>query len=150
MSVFTASIDSDRPQLRLLTQTKIERIHEATMQVLEQTGVRVLLPEAAALLDGAGCEIIGDLIKIPHRLVEECLDMAPSSITIYDRGGRPALLLEGQNIYFGTGPTIQYVIDSETGQRRNSTMSDIKKAAQIVDALPNLDYAKSHGTSINS
>ncbi len=113
MSVFTASIDSDRPQLRLLTQTKIERIHEATMQVLEQTGVRVLLPEAAALLDGAGCEIIDNLVKIPRRLIEECLDMAPSSITIYDRGGRPALLLEGQNIYFGTGPTIQYVIDND-------------------------------------
>ncbi len=96
----------------------------------------------------AGCEVIdSDLVKIPSRLVEECLDAAPSSITVFDRNGQPALQLEGQNIHFGTGPTIQYVLDVETGQRRDTTMDDIAKAARIVDYLPNLDYAMTMGMS---
>ncbi len=35
----------------MLTQTKIERIHAATIHVLEQTGVEVLLPEATDRFD---------------------------------------------------------------------------------------------------
>ena len=142
------SIDLDRPQIRLLSRDKIERIHQASLELLSRTGVKVLLPEAVELMADAGCEVIdSDLVKIPSRLVEECLDAAPSSITVFDRNGQPALQLEGQNIHFGTGPTIQYVLDVETGQRRDTTMDDIAKAARIVDYLPNLDYAMTMGMS---
>ncbi len=143
------SIDLDRPQIRLLTMEKIERIHQASLKVLSQTGVKVLLPEAVELMADAGCDVVdADLVKIPSRLVEECLAAAPSSITVYDRTGHQAMQLEGQNIHFGTGPTIQYVIDVETGQRRDTTMEDIAKAARIVDYLPNLDYAMTMGMSV--
>ncbi len=148
MSVKNFPSDPDRPQLRVLTKDKIEQIHQASLKVLSQTGVKVLLPEAVELMADAGCDVIdSDLVKIPSRLVEECLDSAPSSITVFDRNGQPALQLEGQNIHFGTGPTIQYVIDVETGQRRDTTMEDITKAARIVDYLPNLDYAMTMGMS---
>ena len=138
----------DRPQLRVLSREKAERIHEATLQVLGRTGVKVLVPEAVDLLAGAGAVVEnGNLVKIPRRLVEECLDLVPSSISVYNRNGQLAMQLEGQNIYFGTGPTIQYVIDVNTGERRSSTMEDIEKAARIVDYLPNLDYAMTMGMS---
>ncbi|MBW1713747.1 MAG: trimethylamine methyltransferase family protein, partial [Deltaproteobacteria bacterium] len=139
--------DRDRPEFRLLSAEKRERIHQATSEVLSQVGVRVLAPEAVDLLAGAGAEVKGDLVKIPRRLVEESIEAAPKSITVYDRTGRPALALEGTNIHFGTGPTIQYILDPQTGQRRNSTMADIEKAARIVDYLPNLDFAMSMGLS---
>lgn len=141
-------IGSDRPEFRLLSTAKIERIHEATCEVLSQTGVRVLAPEAVELLAGAGAQVEGDdLVKIPRRLVEDCLEAAPESVTVYDRNGEPALKLEGKNIHFGTGPTIQYILDPETGERRDSTMEDIERAARIVDYLPNLDFAMTMGMS---
>jgi trimethylamine--corrinoid protein Co-methyltransferase len=82
MSVKNFPSDPDRPQLRVLTKDKIEQIHQASLKVLSQTGVKVLLPEAVELMADAGCDVVdADLVKIPSRLVEECLDAAPSSIT---------------------------------------------------------------------
>lgn len=141
-------MELDRPQISVLSPDKIEQVHEATLELLRRTGVSVRLPEAVELLAAAGCDVTDpDIVKIPRRLIEECLDMAPSSITVYDRLGQEAMQLEDQNVHFGTGPTIQYVIDVETGKRRDSTMADIEKAARIVDYLPNLDYAMTMGMS---
>ncbi len=147
MTIDNLSINLDRPQIRVLSPEKIEQLHEATMHVLATTGVRVRLPEVVELLVAAGCEVVdGDIVRIPRRLVEECLDMAPDSITLYDRAGKEkAMQLEGMNVHFGTGPTIQYVLDPETGERRDSTREDIGRAARIVDCLPNLDYAMTMG-----
>ncbi len=144
----TMGSNPDRPQLTLMSREKIEMIHDASMKILAHTGASVRLPEAVALLADAGCEVgKDDLVKIPRRVVEACVDMAPSAITVYDRNGSPALNLEGRNAHFGTGPTIQYVLDPETGARRNSTMDDIARAARIVDALPNIDFAMTMGMS---
>ncbi len=143
----SVSFDSDRPQIKVLSQEKIERIHEASLGILSNTGVSVRLPEAVELLASAGCDVIGDMVKIPRRVVEESLNMVPNRITVYDRLRNEAMQLEGRNPHFGTGPTIQYVIDPETGERRDSTMEDIEQAARIVDYLPNLDFCMTMGMS---
>ena len=41
-----------RPRLAVLNQAQIEQIHQATLEVLERTGVRFNHPQALALLDG--------------------------------------------------------------------------------------------------
>ena len=147
MTFDNLSFDLDRPEIKVLSQEKIEQIHAASLEILQQTGVSVRLPEAVELLAAAGCEVADDIVRIPRRVVEECLDMAPDVITVYDRRGRKAMQLEGRNPHFGTGPTIQYVLDPETGERRASSMEDIERAARIVDYLPNLDFAMTMGMS---
>jgi len=84
-----ASFESDRPQIKVLSREKIEKIHEASLEILQDTGVSVRLPEAVELLATAGCEVKGDLVKIPRRIVEACLDMAPGRIDVYDRLENP-------------------------------------------------------------
>ena len=59
--------------------------------------------------------------------------------------GKKPLSLSDRNFYFGTGPTIQYVLDPDTGARRDSSMADIEKAAKLVDCLPNLDFCMTMG-----
>jgi trimethylamine--corrinoid protein Co-methyltransferase len=145
MKCNSASFESDRPHIKVLPREKIEKIHEASLEILQETGVSMRLPEALELLATAGCDVKGDLVKIPRRIVEECLDMAPDRIDVYDRLENMAMQLEGRNSHFGTGPTIQYVMDPETGEHRDSTMEDIEAAARIVDYLPNLDFCMTMG-----
>jgi len=139
--------DKDRPQVRLLSEEKKDRIHRATMEVLKEVGVRILADEAIDLLADAGAEIKGDLVKIPSGLVEKCIEAAPSEIEIYDRNGKSAMNLKGKNIHFGTGPTIQYILDPLTGEYRDSSNKDIENAARLVDYLPNMDFAMTMGMS---
>jgi trimethylamine--corrinoid protein Co-methyltransferase len=135
-----------RPALKFFSTEQAERIHRASLTILERIGVHVYLPEAVELLRKSGAKADGELhVRIPRQLVEEALQAAPRSVAVTSREGEPAMLLEDGNSYFGTGPTIQYVYDVDTGQRRTTDRVDIEKAAQLCDYLPNLDFVMTMG-----
>ena len=130
-----------RPHLQFLSSQQSERIHQASLRLLETVGVRVHLRQAVDLLERAGAEVReASTVRIPRGLVEDALKTAPRSISIGNRKGEEAMVLEAGNSYYGTGPTIQYVYDIDTGQRRETDYEDIEKAARLCDYLPNIDF----------
>ena len=142
-SHFNAQI---RPRLQLLSQDQIKQIHSASLEILERTGVRVMLPEALDLLEKAEAWVLSEnMVKIPSHLVEEALRSAPSRITVYDRNGSPAMNFEGFNTYFGPGTDTTSVMDIETGERRPANGQDVARMARLCDALPNIDFVASMG-----
>jgi len=123
-------------------------IHRATLQVLASTGVEICLPRAVGLLKNAGAEVKGEKrLRIPAGLVEEALASALKTQTIYNRNGQEAMVLERDRTHYGTGPTTPMVLDPFSGERRESRQDDIARAAQLCDALPNIDYVMSMGLS---
>ena len=52
-----------------LDDAQCERLHEATLRVLERTGLIVDEPEALELLRKAGADVDGTRVRIPERLV---------------------------------------------------------------------------------
>ena len=129
---------------RILTDSQLESIHCASLEILRRTGVRVFDGEVRQLLGDAGCLISdGDLVKFPPALVEEAVRRAPSRIVLCTRTGRPTILLEAHRSYFGTGSDLPNTRDLETGERRPSVLADIGRAARLADALPNLDFVMS-------
>jgi trimethylamine--corrinoid protein Co-methyltransferase len=73
------------PDYRLLTEDQIKEIHQATLELLEKTGVKVLNEEALGLLKDAGCRVVDEqIVRIPAALVEESIQCAPSSVTVYN------------------------------------------------------------------
>jgi trimethylamine--corrinoid protein Co-methyltransferase len=121
-------------------------LHAATLEVLEQTGVRVLHAGARELLRAAGAEIGADhVVRIPAALVERALQTAPSRIVLAGRRGAREVVLEGWNAYFGTGSDCPNVLDWRTGERRRFTSADAVEAMRLCDALPNVDFVMSVG-----
>lgn len=131
---------------RVLSESQIKAIHEASLQVLERTGVFVQSEAVQDLLADAGCTVKGNTVRIPSHLVEWAINVAPSQFLLYDRNGQNPLLVGGHNTYFGLGPTLLNMLDPETGERRRFTKGDTEKAVRLVDALPNIDWAMAYGT----
>ncbi len=130
----------DAPQFRLLSDEKIQRIHEASLEVLEEVGVRITTEEARTLLADAGCDVAdNEIVKIPRRVVEDAIVSAPKRVVLYDRDGEAALYLEGKNCYFGMGITAIHFRDPVSGERRDARIEDMALATRVADALPNLD-----------
>ncbi len=129
----------DAPSFRLLSDEKLERIHEATVEILETIGVRMLREEAIEMMADAGCPVEGDIVKIPRRLVEDTIATAPKKITIYNREGEEALYLGSSKVYTNTGYTPLEFFDIETGERRDYTLDDFRLVSRVADALPNVD-----------
>lgn len=129
---------------RMLTDAELEEIHLASLEILRRTGVRVLEAESLGLLKEAGCAVTDEnLVRFPAAVVEDALSSAPSRIVLCSRNGEPRVYLEGHRSYFGTGSDLPNTLDLETGKRRLSLLSDVEKAARLVDALPNLDFVMS-------
>ena len=132
--------------LEYLTREQMSDIHSGALEVLEDVGTTVHHEEAVQLLESGGAHISeGNRVFIPTALVEQAVSSAPSRITIYDRNGSPAMLLEGRNVYFGTGSDCPHLLDSFTGARREFLLEDVQDAVKIVDALPNIDFTMSMG-----
>jgi trimethylamine--corrinoid protein Co-methyltransferase len=134
------------PNYRLLTQEQIDEIHRATLEILENIGVRLLHEEAVEMLRDAGCQVVEDnVVRIPNWLVEECIRSAPSRITIYSQDGKEAMRLEGRNIHFGLGTDLISTQDLETGETRPTLLQDVANASHVADYCEEIDFIASFG-----
>lgn len=139
------TIRKRKTEYRVFSRDDCEKIHEASLEMLERTGCMVQAPEALDLLKKAGCYVDGERVRIPNRLVKQALQSAPQKIVLYDRNGQRSMILEGSNTYYGTGSDCPFTIDVESGNRRKSTKKDVADFARLVDALPDLDFVMSMG-----
>lgn len=129
---------------RMLSDRQLEEIHQASLEILERTGVRVFDSRARDLLVSAGCRVSDEnRVHIPAEVIDSALATAPSEVVLFSRTGEPALFLEGHRSYFGTGSDLPYTLDLESGERRLSRLSDVEQTARLADALPNLDFVMS-------
>ena len=132
------------PRYDRLTPSDCARLHDASCTILERTGVVLHDAEAVERLHGAGARVTDDgRVHVPASLVEWALAVAPRSLRLFDRGGRPAFALEGDNAFFGPGSDCLNVIDHRTGVRRQATIADVGDGLSLVDALPNMDFGMS-------
>ncbi len=84
------------PTFGLLDPEQCETIPDASLEILRRTGVRVLHPEARALLRQAGASIADvNLVRIEPALVQWALAGAPKRLVLCTCGSsEPAVRLE--------------------------------------------------------
>lgn len=124
-------------------QQECEKIHVATLEILERTGVDVHDEKAREILAKAGAKVDGIRVRVPEHLVNWALQTAPKRMTLYDRNGKVAIRAWGYNSYFGGGSDCLNILDHRTGQRRRPLLSDVRDAAIVQDALPEIDFVMS-------
>lgn len=121
-------------QLTVLTAQDIEAIHQATLRILDETGVVLTLPEAREILSGAGATVQGERVRLPPELVEREVAHCPSQVIVRGRGGETRALGDG-NLYWHNVGGARDVYDPRTGQRRPATLQDVRDSARLLDAL---------------
>jgi trimethylamine--corrinoid protein Co-methyltransferase len=134
-----------------LSSQQTKEIHTATLRILEQTGVHITEPEALELLDGAGVRVEeGDRVRIPGHLVEWALGCAPSRIPFATRDGKPGVVLEGYQSYYGLAADAPDFLDPATGARRRCTAADAAAMATLCDGLAYMDFLELAGNAADS
>jgi len=127
-----------------LSEEQKRDIYRAALEIIGRVGMVVHHDKALALLREAGADVGADgRVRLPRNLVERTRSGAPSVIPIFDRMGALAMELGGRNSYFGTGSDLMSTHDLESGERRPSTLEDIRRIARLCDALPNIDFIMS-------
>lgn len=124
-------------------EQECKKIHMATLEILERTGVDVHDEKARNILVGGGATADGIRIRLPEYMVTRALSTAPERITLYDRYKKIAMRAWGYNTYYGGGSDCLNILDHKTGVRRDPALKDVVNAARVMDALAEIDFVMS-------
>lgn len=127
--------------LTVLSGAEIRAIHEASLDILEHTGVKVL---SAAMLDfleerSLPVDREAGLVRLPKNRVEDALATVPPQFELFDREGQPAFVLGDGTPKIAAGHNAVFWLDSDTGETRPSTVADVEQFARLCEGLPNID-----------
>ena len=127
-------------QYKPLTEEQVRRIHEASLTVLERTGIRVDNEEVLALFRKGGAWVDGNRVRISCAMVEEAVDELPSRVLLAGRDPAHDLLLEDKRVYAGTGGSPTQVLEPGAETVRPGTLSDMADLVRLTDALEHVDF----------
>lgn len=128
------------PPLDRLPDESVEAIHESSMHIIENIGIKMGHEKAIAVFEEHGADVDDDgVVTISRDVIERCVDEAPSSFTLHARnpennvkvGGDAPTPLRAP----GYGPP--NIRTFEDG-RRSSTIEDFEnlmKLVQVEDVL---------------
>ena len=123
----------------LLTQQQVERIHEASLEILEEVGLKVRFEPARALFKQHGCSVEDERVKFPRAVVENYRKMYPASFTFHGRDPKFDKTIPQDSPVIVTASSAPDIIDPVTGAERRATSSDIAKIAHLINELPGYD-----------
>jgi len=126
------------PFFRVLTEDALNAIHLASLDVLENTGVRIHHGERILkMLKDNGCTVDYEkgIVLFPSYLVEEAMKKTPKTFAMYGRNPKYDCKLDGRHIYFTTDTETTNTVDLSTGEWRPSTREDLEKLTRVTDAL---------------
>ena len=133
--------------LTLLSDEAVDRIHTATLQVLEEVGLWLPNEEVLQLLEAAGARVDfkKQVARYPADMVTAAIDKFPASITWYARNPENTIHMDGTQTHFSMPDSALNIIDAN-GKRRPGVPQDGEDICRLCDALPNMAVAS---TGIN-
>lgn len=136
------SISDPRLRLEVLSPEDVQRIHTATLDVIEAVGVRFPSLRALEIWEAHGARVDRQtmIVRAPGALIEEALRHAPPVYTLAARDPTLDLPLDGHHVYVGTDGCGVEVIDLGTGVRRRSCLQDVADIARIADYLDEVAF----------
>ncbi|MBK9779147.1 MAG: trimethylamine methyltransferase family protein [Anaerolineales bacterium] len=123
----------------LLTQEQVERIHDASLEILEEVGLKVRYEPARELFQKHGCSVDGERVKFPRAVVEKYRKMVPPSFTFHGRDPKFDKTIPQDSPVIVTASSAPDIIDPVTGKERRAESTDIARIAHLINELPGYD-----------
>ncbi|UCB44809.1 MAG: trimethylamine methyltransferase family protein [Spirochaetota bacterium] len=141
MGRFRKSTETVAFSLSCFSNNDLEDIHLATLEILQQTGVRVESDEAMEIFEESGASVNRETkqVKISPCLVEDAIHAAPSSILLAGRNQAHDISIKSGKTHFTNFGEALMVLDPETGEYRDSTKQDVADITLVCDALSEVD-----------
>jgi trimethylamine--corrinoid protein Co-methyltransferase len=126
----------------LSVQEKDLIVREA-MELLERVGMRLTGPSLALetlARRGAQVDEGTAVVRLPARLVRDAVEACPREFVL--AGSDPeydVLLADDEPAHFCSSGCAAFVLDPDTGERRPSTLADLRAATALLDESPAVD-----------
>jgi len=127
---------------RPLSGADVEKIHQASLQVLGEVGFDVHNAEALELFKKSDAQVDEErrLVKVPAEMVAELVEKAPRSVVLYGRDEKHNLDLGDGRVYLGTGGTALNILDAHSGVCRRAELGDLIEIIKLVEGLEHIHF----------
>ncbi len=127
-------------RLEYLSPEEVENIQSKTLEILEQTGIKVNLKKMRDLLADHGCNVDPKthITKFPSSLVQSAIQKAPAEFVIYgaDANNRFPIGPE-KRVWAGLGTAFR-MLNVEDGSHTEATHQDVETHLILFDHLENI------------
>jgi trimethylamine---corrinoid protein Co-methyltransferase len=122
--------------LRVLSDDEIAHIHESALSILENSGMRVLLPEARERFAAAGASVDAstEMVRLDRGLVAAALSSAPSLIEMTAREPSRNVTVGGRHLAVTPVSGPPNVSDLDRG-RRPGTLRDFRELLMLSQSF---------------
>ena len=127
-------------QYQPLTPQEVQAIHRASLEILQNPGVRVPNREALEVFRAARADIEEDRVRLSHSIVEDALASIPHEVMLAGRDPNQDLLLSGKRVHFGTGGSPTSVLSPGALTSRQAEILDVAQLAKLAEALEAVDF----------
>jgi trimethylamine--corrinoid protein Co-methyltransferase len=123
--------------MEIFNTDEIKKIHEASMKILKNIGIKVLDEKSLDFLSKNGAEVDFEnkIVKLDRDLVNSCIKKVPTSFSYYTQDYQEMRIGEG-DFYTVSMVEESYFLDSETSTRRESSSKDLVDCIRLLDQLP--------------
>lgn len=132
-----------RARLNVLERDELEAIHQNSLRILSELGVKVHSPLVLEGLRAFGAEVKAatEQAFLPEDVIKRALRSAPREIRLGARDPKHDLVIPTNGPPFAaTNGLAVTMIDLETGETRSTTGADLTKFATLADALEGVDF----------
>lgn len=126
------------PPIEQFSTDEIEAIHEGSLRILRDIGVKILNDEARALYIAAGMtEGENEVIFFDPDAVMELISKAPSKVTLHGREAGREVIVGGRNVGISTTGGTPNFSDIKNGRRAGTlaALDDLCRVAQSFDVI---------------
>ncbi|AYG66958.1 MULTISPECIES: trimethylamine methyltransferase family protein [unclassified Rhizobium] len=119
----------------LLSPEALDDIHDASLTILEEIGMDVILPEARERMKAAGADVTPgkERVRFDRNLILELIASVPSTFTLHARNPLRNVQIGGRNLVFAQVASAPFVADREGG-RRAGNQEDFRKLIKLAQS----------------
>lgn len=119
----------------VLSEDAIEAIHDASLTILEEIGMDIILPEARDRMKAAGADLTPgtDRVRFDRGLIMDMIASAPSSFTMHARNPARNVAIGGNSLVFAQIASAPFVADRDGG-RRTGNHEDFRKLVKLAQS----------------
>ncbi len=118
------------PIMSVFSDDEAANMHETALQMLEELGMKVLLPEARQIYAAAGARVENEMVYLGREIVAAALETAPRSIRCHAGAPTRDVILELGALAFQPGAGAPHATDLKRGRRPGSGR-DFKEYTRI-------------------
>ena len=125
--------------VRVYTDDQIEQIHQTALRVLEELGVKILLPAARQLLKDGGVDVDepSTMARFDRGLVQQAIASAPSTIKLHGADDEASPVWGGRRVTWCSVGGPPHISDLDEGKRPGTLQAseNIIKLGEHFDVI---------------